>query len=62
MEALHVGKMLLCQPLTAENHLAGSDAGILGQGLQGQTLDTQLLHSLLLSLQSAHVQKKSEQS
>lgn len=57
-----MGKMLLRQSLTAEDHLAGSDAGILGQGLQGQTLDTPLLHSRLLRLQSAHVQKQPEQS
>lgn len=33
METLHLGEMLLRQPPTAENHVAGRDAGILGQGL-----------------------------
>lgn len=43
--------MLLHQPFTAQDHLAGADTRLLGQTPQRQTLETQLHHSLLLCLQ-----------
>lgn len=51
MEALHEGRALFNQPFTAQDHLAGADTGLLGQTPQRQTVETQLDHSLLLSLQ-----------
>lgn len=51
VEALHEWRTLLHQSLTAHNHLAGADTGLLRQAPQRQTLDTQLHHGLLLCLQ-----------
>lgn len=57
LEALHVGGALLQQSLTASDHLCRADAGLLRQAPQRQSLQTQLHHSLLLHLQSAHKQE-----
>lgn len=50
MQALHVRRPLFDQAPAARDHLTAGDAGLFGQTAQGQTLDTNGHHALLLGL------------